>query len=403
MTAPRIPDVGVIGLVPDFWSGVWQPRHYVLSRLPQFFPTVWFGHMHDRGTLWTGAAQRETRVSGRDGFSVYRQPPWLPKLYRPAWLADWTARARLEGARRMLRRMGAKRIVLYVWRPDLGYALDLLEHDLCVYHIDDEYTFSPVEQPVDSSEAHLIDRADQVIVHSPALAEKKGDRNPHTAQISNGVDYHAYATPLAEPADLAAIPHPRVGYIGRIKPQLDLDLLLTLSARHPEWSFVMVGPIVSFPPTETRIATLRARANVHFLGGKTVEEMPAYNQHFDVSIMCYALTDYTKFIYPMKLHEYLATGQPVVASPIRSLQDFAEVVALAASADEWSDALREALAPAANTQERRASRQAVARQHDWDALTRRVAGLICERLGEPYAAQFEAIADAPSESVGCTG
>jgi len=59
------------------------------------------------------------------------------------------------------------------------------------------------------------------------------------------------------------------------------------------------------------VASLARQPNVHFLGGKRIGELPGYTQHLDVCAMYYALNDYTKFIYPLKLHEYLATGRPV--------------------------------------------------------------------------------------------
>ena len=33
--------IGVIGLVPDDWQGIWMPRHYVMSRLARHFEVVW--------------------------------------------------------------------------------------------------------------------------------------------------------------------------------------------------------------------------------------------------------------------------------------------------------------------------------------------------------------------------
>src|SRR4029453_1421101 len=39
--SPLMPDVGVIALVPDPWTGIWQSRHYILTRLARFFHVVW--------------------------------------------------------------------------------------------------------------------------------------------------------------------------------------------------------------------------------------------------------------------------------------------------------------------------------------------------------------------------
>jgi len=68
---------------------------------------------------------------------------------------------------------------------------------------------------------------------------------------------------------------------------------------------------------------------LHFLGGKPTQSLGAYPQHFDVCLMPYVIDDYTRYVYPLKMHEYLAGGKPVVSSPIRSVEDFKHVIALA--------------------------------------------------------------------------
>ena len=157
-------------------------------------------------------------------------------------LANLTRRLRLSQAAHQLRRAGARRILLYIWRPEFAYALDLMPHAPSCYHIDDEYTFSDHDQPIPPEEAGLLRRASQVIIHSPALIEKKGHFNPRTLFVPNGVDYRAYTTPAPESEDLRRVPHPRAGYVGVVKRQLDFALLLTLARRHADWSFVFVGP-----------------------------------------------------------------------------------------------------------------------------------------------------------------
>src|SRR5262249_41544633 len=155
-----------------------------------------------------------------------------------------------------------RKVILYLWRPDAASALDLIDHDLSCYYINDEYTFSAIEQPIEAHEARLISRVDQVVIHSVALLEKKGQLNPHTTFIPNGVDYRAYATSCREPADLQAIPHPRIGYVGRVKQQLDLALLTALAQRHQAWSFVLVGPHDGIGDRAVVLQGLAQRPNV---------------------------------------------------------------------------------------------------------------------------------------------
>lgn len=291
---------------------------------------------------------------------------------------------RLRQAARFLRENGTKKTILYVWIPKFADSLDLVDYDLSCYHIADEYSFSAIERPVDLRESGLLERVDQVFIHSPALLEKKGGINPNTLYVTNGVDYEAFAADQAEPSDLAPVPRPRVGYIGRLKLQLDWDVLTALAARHPNLSFVFVGPIGNMGDQAQKMESLFAQSNVYYLGNKSVDTVAAYTRHLDVCLLCYALNDYTKYIFPLKLHEYLAAGRPVVGSRIRSLQDFSSVVKIADTPEEWSSAIVESLAPEQNSSAIMKQRRDVAKEYDWNRLVRIIAGSLCERLGDEY-------------------
>jgi len=387
---PLFPDIGVIALVPERWGGMWLSRHQILSRLSRYFHVVW----HNPARPWRHALATpriahpdETPPPAR-GFTVYDPAPWFPRLYRPRSLARASERGRLARARRILEDAGCTRIVLYIWQPKFAGAVDLVPHDVCCYHIVDEYSFSDVEEPLSPVERRLIERVDQVIVHSPALREKKGSLNPNTAYVTNGVDYDAFAAARPEPADLAGIPRPRIGYVGRIKSQIDWGTLTAIAGARPDWSLVLVGPMGPMGEQEAERARLLEMPNVHYLGNKPVGEVPAYIQHMDVCLLCYALTDYTKFIFPLKLHEYLASGRPVVGSDIRSLRDFTSVIRIAHDPAGWVEAIGAALAPGENTGARMEQRRQVARQYDWNVLAHRVAGLLCARLGGDCAREF---------------
>lgn len=389
---PYFPEVGVMGLVPEEWGGSWQPRHQVLTRLASYFNVVWVNPARGWRELWFDAASSAGKVDfgavDVRSFHVYQPEKWLPNFYRPRFLGSLSARQRLRQARRMLQNQGCGKTILYLWRPEFRSALDMVDHDRSFYHIDDEYTFSPVELPLDPQEARLIQRVDQVFIHSPALLKKKGHLNPHTLSIPNGVDYGAYAAPHDEPEDLSPIPHPRVGYVGVIKTQMDFSLLHRLAERHREYSFVFVGPRGYLGDSAELVEKLSKMPHVYFLGGRPVGALPAYTQHFDVCIMPYCVNDYTKFIYPLKLHEYLASGRPVVGSPIQSLQDFGHVIRLARTPEEWSDALRNLIAPDASSVERIDARRTVAQEYDWNRLVWRIARSMCDRLGPSYRDRF---------------
>lgn len=380
---PLLADVGVIGMVPERWSRLWQPRHHVLRRLAAFFNVVWL----NPAPGWRPAERPDrspTHEPTEAGWAIDDAPLYLPAVHRPAWLRTMLRRARVRRARRRLLRQGVQYVVLYLWRPGFADAL-ATPHDFSVYHIDDDYAFDAAHVGLTSLEAATIRRVDQVIIHSPRLMELKGSLNPHTAYVPNGVDFAACSTPAPEPADLAAIPHPRIGYAGWIKPQLDWALLDATAARCPEMSFVFVGQAMPLErlTSDPAYRALTRRPNVFFLGTKTSDELAGYHQHFDVCTMPYRIDPYTDCIYPLKLHEYLASGRPVVGTPIRSLESFRGVVTLAEGPDQWREALQCAIAPEANAQSQRLARQHIAREHEWWRLTGQIADLIARGVNHP--------------------
>ncbi len=393
---PFLPDVGLIALVPDSWEDLWQPRHQVVSRLARYFQVVWVNPDEPTGDLLKNGQIRPARfdrgrrssASPGPGFIVYRPEFWLPRMYRHPLLDNLVMQQRVVRARRLLTRRGCQKIILYVWRPSFLPALSSVAFNLSCYHIDDEYSFSSIESPLSDAERRLIRDVDQVFVHSSGLLEKKGSINPHSMFVPNGVDFQAYSRKLPEPLDLSPIPRPRIGYTGFIKRHLDWQILLQLSQEHPEWSFVFVGPQSPHEDIVTIIQELTKRGNVHFLGPKPTPVLCAYPQHFDVCIMPYQANDYTKYIYPLKLHEYLASGRPTVGTRIRTLSEFSDVVSLASTPEEWSAAIEDSLGPGANSPERRAVRQDVARQYDWERLVVRIASSMAEGLGQEYATRL---------------
>ena len=352
-------------------------RHQLLTRLAKYFQVVWV----NPSRTWRQILRRHddftTGLDSTPSFSVY-DPQFLFRFYRPKWLGDRIESRRLQNARNVLIHKGCEKIVLYFWRPEFARALDLLSYELSCYHIVDEYSFCENEQPLLEEERNLINRVDQVFVSSPGLFDKKGRLNPNTDIVPNGVDYKSFSESAVEPVDLQGVPHPRVGYVGFLKKMLDWELLAYLSGKHTSWSFVLVGGALNHAEVIAGMKALSMRPNVYFLGAKLTRDLSSYPQHFDVCIMPYRTTGYSNYVYPLKLHEYLASGRPVVGSQIRTLDNHKNVISLAGSFEEWSAALAKALEEPDNNKRQR---QAVAQTHDWDLLSEKVARILGRHLG----------------------
>ena len=389
---PRFSDVGIIALVPDRWKAFWETRHFVLTGLSEYFPVLWCDPPYSRRDLFKNRVDSEL---GKDssffpGLSVYQPERWLPNIGRPSFVSDLMEKRRLSNARDLLVSQGCRKIIVYLWRPDFRAALDLMNYDLSCYHIDDDYTkMGDSHQVILETEREIASRVDQVFVTSPGLLEEKGPLNHRTLFVPNGVDYHTFATSCIEPEDLFPIPHPRIGYVGMIKQQLNLSLLLDLARRNHDLSFVLVGPQSFHEEVNSFSNELSRLTNMYLLGPKPLEALPAYQQHMDVSLLCYKVNSYTHCVYPLKLHQYFASGTPIIGSRIRSLEDFVSVIQIADTADEWNLCIKNVLSPGYVSEEKAEKRRGIAQQHDWKRLVEKIAYTLCLRLGPSYAERIK--------------
>ena len=224
---PLHPEIGLLALVPDEWSDQWQARHHILSRLSHYYHVVWLNPPHHwrESVPKLRARKNAYRSDNSNGLLFYTPEWWLPHLHRPRRISNSLFRARLRRALALLIDKGCNKTILSLWRPEFGRAIKYIPYDLSCYHVDDDYSFSDVDLPSNRDEMQLLRNVDQVFIHSPGLMEKKGGVNSNTCFFPNGVDYKAYASIAREPEDLAAVPHPRIGYAGHLKKMLDWQLL----------------------------------------------------------------------------------------------------------------------------------------------------------------------------------
>ena len=189
-------------------------------------------------------------------------------------------------------------------------------------------------------EQKLFAKADVVFAGGASLyaAKKTKHKNVHLQPSSIDREHFAAArTGLPDPADQADIPHPRIGFFGVLDERLDLELLRQLAPEHPDWHFVLLGPVVKIREDE-----LPTGLNIHYLGKKDYAELPNYLANWDVAMLPFALNASTRFISPTKTPEYLAAGKSVVSTPIQDVvKPYGEMglVRIAGNAKEFGDAI----------------------------------------------------------------
>jgi glycosyltransferase involved in cell wall biosynthesis len=251
-----------------------------------------------------------------------------------------------------------------------------LEPVATVYDCMDELSaFAGAPPQLRSNERALLARADLVFTGGMALYEHKRREHPAVHAFPSSVDVAHFARargPVEEPADQRSIPGPKIGFFGVVDERMDRELLGELARRRPEWSFVVIGPVVKIDPTR-----LPDAPNIHYLGSRDYEDLPAYLSGWDVAIMPFARNDATRFISPTKTPEYLAGGKPVVSTRIRDVErPWADLglVRIADTPRGFVDAIEDAMAEDARARVARAD--AALRTISWDATWDEMDGLI---------------------------
>lgn len=181
-------------------------------------------------------------------------------------------------------------------------------------------------------------------------------RNGRSAQVEDGIESDAVHAE-AGPQELAAVSHPRLGYLGTIYGRLNLRLLREVLERRPDWHFVLFGDAGALP-----------LPNVHGLPWMTAERVPALAAGLDVGVMPYDCFDEKNLhCVPLKVFDYFLAGIPVVSTPVISLAEFRDIVYFGDTPAKFERAVECALAEPGASPKRQIRKEAALR-HSTEAL-----------------------------------
>lgn len=367
----------IICLATQEWDAHWTPVQQVMLRLAPRHRVIYFEPFHPF-LAWAKRGNELLRRQKKDRIPRLREIRPNLLVYRPSEIyAPFHLRSRTAAhlnaplyraeIRRLLRHLGVERPWLWAFFAQSLSVLDLeFEHFVydCVDYWPAFFPHQKERQYVQQVDSELCRRADIVFTGSEPLRERQlqWNRNtfvvPHAADIVHFLKSSDPETSI--PEDLAGIPHPRIGFVGMMdNVRFDASLIRAL-AHKPERHIVLVG---GFAGGARNI--LPEAPNVHWLGMKPVAQLPAYLKGMDACIMPYSLNEATRNIYPLKLHEYLATGKPVVSTAIEAVKSFRELIYVAEDSAQFLDLVERALCEQDETLAER--RRACARQHTWEA------------------------------------
>lgn len=289
------------------WDFVYQRPQHLLSRFA-----------NERRVFFIeepifDARRPELDVSQRDD-GVWVVVPRLPQ----EMLGQETDLLLAEMIDRLYRQHDISDHLLWYYTPmAVGWSRHLQPLATIYDCMDELSAFKGAPRALKEREAELFERADLVFTGGQSLYEAKQGQHPSIYAFPSSIDVQHFAQArgiTADPADQINIPHPRLGFFGVIDERMNLELLDGIAEARPDWQLVMIGPVVKIDP-----ADLPQRSNIHYLGSKKYQELPAYLAGWDVALLPFALNESTRFISPTKTPEYLAAGKPVVSTSIRDV------------------------------------------------------------------------------------
>jgi UDP-galactopyranose mutase len=358
------------------WNFVFQRPQHLMSRFAREMDVIFWEEPVEIAPNETAHLQvREAAEASNVRIVVPHLPQGIPEDAREAALGRMLDAhiASLQGP-----------LITWYYTPMMLPFSKHVTPDVTVYDAMDElskFKFAP-EHLLDY-EQELIDRADILFTGGSSLYEAKKDRHPDVHCFPSSVDRTHFIKARArqfEPGDQEDLNRPRLGFYGVIDERFDTELLARVAEMRPDWSFVMVGPVVKISEED-----LPKRPNIHYLGGKTYDQLPSYLSGWDVALMPFAMNESTQFISPTKTPEYLAGGKPVVSTPVRDVvRHYGELegVKIASGPEEFVAACDAAMELSHDPESGwLAEADLMLSASSWDTTQARMAGLVADVLG----------------------
>lgn len=304
-------------------------------------------------------------------FPYSRLARFINKLIMSSTLHRWTKTMQFQSP------------VVWTWLPT-GLTLQLLQildPRLVVYYCIDNFEASSAgSRRIRETEDLLLKRADLVFSTSKALYERCSQFNKNVHLIPYGFSSKVYTQYRGiSPQGLESVKRPILGYVGGLHKFVDLELIEKLARHNPDKSIVFVGPV------QTDIDRIAGLSNVHLLGQKSYETLPAFIECFSVCLIPYLLNEYTRNVYPTKMNEYLVMGKPVVSTRLPEVEYFEqchpETILIADGHEAFLERTREAIRESSSPGPI-AHRKKIAEQNAWEEKINTINRLIASKLLE---------------------
>jgi glycosyltransferase involved in cell wall biosynthesis len=372
----------------DWWYHHPHSKNHIMRRLARAGNRVMFVNSISMGLPSLGSPdlfgkiKRKLRSYGKavrradDGIIVV-SPPVLP-FYSNRVGRALNRRLLIAQIKLLMVAYDLRDPILWIAIPTARDVVGHLGERALIYQVSDKYEANRMDHATGSriiAEMHreMLDRADLIYYSGRKLIEEETaahiEIKSKSKLLAQAVDFEHFASATSQtwvaPADIADVPRPRLGYFGAIETWLlDQELIRTVSRKRPDWHWVLMG-------LKAARLEIEALPNVHYLGSKPYALMPRYAAHFDVCVLPWVTdNEFVSYGSAIKVREYLATGKPVVITPLYEYESLDGILRIARGYDDFIAKIEDALAH--DTEAMRAARQQAVKESTWDVRAEEV-------------------------------
>lgn len=212
---------------------------------------------------------------------------------------------------------------------------------------------------VDTMEEDLCRSCGCVFATAQGLYDRLSAFNSNCHLLPNGANYELFSkvTEMKKESDVTTF-----GFVGMLQECIDYDVLRAVAKAFPDAKMKFVGR--TLPGVD--LSWMKDYPNMELLGLVPQPELPGLIKDFDVCLNTFADNDLSKDVSPLKFYEYLATGKPVVSTPVPlQVRDYADCIYIGETPEDFVEKCREALKETADSP-KAAERLRQAKACSWD-------------------------------------
>lgn len=290
------------------WDFVYQRPQHLLTRFSEMFSTYFLEEpIHDaEGEAYLHLSKRLPNL-------------WVVVPHIPSGLSKAEEKLVMKQLMdKFMEKENGDDFLFWYYTPMALSFTEQLNPALTVYDCMDELSlFKNAPAELKDLEKRLMAKSDVVFTGGNSLYEAKKHQHANIYSFPSSIDKKHFVkarTNKVQPADQTNVDGVKLGFYGVIDERFDIELIRAIADARPTWNFMLIGPVLKI-----NRAHLPQNKNIHYLGQKTYDQLPAYLSGWDIALIPFMLNDSTKFISPTKTPEYLAAGKPVVSTAIRDV------------------------------------------------------------------------------------